>query len=247
MRSSLQTTLVGAVALMAFVITLEAQKVAKQTVTADGTDRTYYRFVPDGDARVPLIVLLHGSGRDGTTLIEPWQSLAKKDGIALVAPDSSDRQSWNIGRDGPAFMYAVVEALRAGGRIDERRMYLFGHSAGGHHAIDIALLESEYFAAAAVHAGALTHDQELMVNQADRKIPIAMWNGTDDRVVPLQAARLTRDFLLKQGFDVKLNEMPRHTHDYYTRSGDINRGVWEFLKEHRLAAEPKYKQYMFGK
>ena len=63
MRSSLQTTLVGAFALTAFVITLEAQKVAKQTVTADGTDRTYYRFVPDGDARVPFIVLLHGSGR----------------------------------------------------------------------------------------------------------------------------------------------------------------------------------------
>jgi poly(3-hydroxybutyrate) depolymerase len=224
-----------------------AQDATRESVTSDGRARTYYRFLPDNTASAPLVVLLHGSGRDGRTLIEPWRALARKEGLALVAPDSSERQSWNIGRDGPAFLHDVIEAVRTAGRIDGTRMYLFGHSAGGHHALDMALLESEYFAAVAVHAGALTHDQETISQQAERKIPIAMWNGTDDKVVPVQIARATREFLIARGFEVTLTEMPRHTHDYYGKAADINRSAWEFLKQHRLAGEPKYKQYVIGK
>ena len=231
----------------AVTLTASAQKVTKQTMTSAGVTRTYYSFMPEGTEPVPLIVLLHGSGRDGTTVIEPWRPLASKEGIALVAPDSSVRQSWNIGRDGPAFLYDLVEALRAGGRIDSRRMYLFGHSAGGHHSIDMGLLESQYFAAVAVHAGALTHDEALMTAQAARKIPIAMWNGTDDRVVALPAVRQSRDYLVSQGFPVTLNEIQRHTHDYYSRAADINKAAWEFLKTHRLTADPKYKEYIITK
>lgn len=234
-------------ALLLLVATLHAQKVTKQTLTAANQTRTYYSFLPDGTDTVSLIVLLHGSGRDGTTLIDPWRSLAAKERIALVAPDSIERQGWNLAGDGPAFFHDLVEAVRGGGRIDPRRMYLFGHSAGGHHAIDLALLESEYFAAAAVHAGVLTHDHEMMSQQADRKIPIAMWSGSDDRFVPAQVARQTRDFLNNRGFTVKLTEMPRHTHDYYGRASEINRAAWDFLKEHRLEADPKYKQYAIGK
>jgi poly(3-hydroxybutyrate) depolymerase len=221
-----------------------AQKITKQSIAGEGKNRTFYSFMPEGPGPVPLVVLLHGSGRDGTTLIEPWQSLARKEGVALAAPDSFVRESWSIGKDGPAFLREVVEAVRSDGPIDGRRMYLFGHSAGGHHAIDLALLESEYFAAVAVHAGALTHDSELMTAQAERKTPMAMWNGTDDRIVPIQAVRQARDFLTSRGFDVKLNEMPRHTHDYYGQASEINKAAWEFLKAHRLETEPKYKPYV---
>ena len=219
-----------------------AQKVTKQTLAGEEKNRTFYSFVPEAPGPIPLVVLLHGSGRNGTTLIEPWQSLARKEGIALVAPDAFG-EGWSLAKDGPAFLREVVEAIRSDGPIDGRRMYLFGHSAGGHHAIDVALLESEYFAAAAVHAGALIHDSELMTSQAERKIPIAMWNGIEDRIVPIQAVRQTRDFLTSRGFDVKLTEMPRHTHDYYGQAPEINKAAWAFLKAHRLEAEPKYKPY----
>ncbi|HEY7475973.1 MAG TPA: hypothetical protein VH679_13225, partial [Vicinamibacterales bacterium] len=60
----------------------------------------------------------------------------------------------------------------------------------------------------------------LLAAQAERKIPIAMWNGTIDRIVPVVGVRLTRDFLVSRGFDVKLTEIPRHTHDYYGRSAE---------------------------
>ena len=243
MRRKRLIGLIPACTVFAAAVTLGAQKITKQSMVLDDQARTFYTFMPEGSEPAPLIVLLHGSGRDGTTLIEPWQSLAKKEGIALVAPDAFVRQGWMVARDGPAFVHELVETIRAGGRIDGRRMYLFGHSSGGHHAIDLGLLESEYFAAVAVHAGALTHDHDMMTAQADRKIPIAMWNGTDDRIVPVQVVRQVRDLLKGKGFDVTLTEMPRHTHDYYGRASDINKAAWQFLKAHTLAANPKYKEY----
>jgi polyhydroxybutyrate depolymerase len=208
------------VLVVASIVLVSGQKVAKQLVQSGGDTRTYYRFIPEAAGEVPLVILLHGSGRDGTTLIQPWLSLAKKEGFALAAPDALVRESWSIAKDGPEFLKTIVDAVRADARIDGRRMYLFGHSAGGHHGIDLALLESEYLAAAAVHAGALTHDRDLLAAQAERKIPIAMWNGTIDRIVPVEGVRLTRDFLVSRGFDVKLTEIPRHTHDYYGRSAE---------------------------
>jgi poly(3-hydroxybutyrate) depolymerase len=223
--------------------TLRAQKVTKETLIDAGATRTYYQFMPDGTDKVPLIVLLHGSGRDGTSLIEPWRSLAEKERVALVAPNSFVREGWS-GREGPAFFHALIEKIRATGRIDGRRMYLFGHSAGGHHSIDMALAESKYFAAAAVHAGALTHDQALMTANANRKIPIAMWSGTNDRTVPIDVVRQSRDYLVKEGFDVKLTEIVRHTHDYYGRASEINKAAWEFLKSHQLQADPEFKEYI---
>jgi poly(3-hydroxybutyrate) depolymerase len=226
---------------------LAAQKISNETLVSGGRNRTYYKFVPEGTDQVPLIVLLHGSGRDGTTLINPWESLAKKERIALVAPNATVKEEWNTGRDGPNFLRDLIETMRATGRIDGRRMYLFGHSAGGHHSIDMGLLESEYFAAVAVHAGALTHDQEFMTGQADRKIPLAMWNGTNDRMVPIEAVRQVRDYLVKKGFDVKLTEMPNHTHDYYGSASEINKAAWQFLKAHQLSADPKYKEYVITK
>jgi poly(3-hydroxybutyrate) depolymerase len=238
-----------AVIAMALVVptVLAAQKTSKETLGSGGQPRTYYKFMPEGTDQVPLIVLLHGSGRDGTTLISPWESLAKKERIALVAPDATVKQAWNIGRDGPYFFRDLVEVMRATGRIDGRRIYLFGHSAGGHHSIDMGLLESEYFAAVAVHAGALTHDQDIMTGNADRKIPIAMWNGTHDNTVVIDAVRQVRDYLVGKGFDVKLTEIPNHTHDYYSRAADINKAAWQFLKVHQLPADPKFKDYIIGK
>ena len=60
-------------------------------------------FVPDSarNKPAPLVVLLHGSGRDGRILVEHWQSLAKKEGIVLAGPDATARAGWSMRDDGP--------------------------------------------------------------------------------------------------------------------------------------------------
>jgi predicted esterase len=47
-----------------------------------------------------VILLLHGSGHDGKSLIDPWLPLAKSEGIVLVAPSASDPQAWRIPQEG---------------------------------------------------------------------------------------------------------------------------------------------------
>ncbi len=132
------------------------QKITKNSFTSEGKERSYYLFVPgsvDKSKKMPLIVMLHGSGRNGRVLIEHWQKLAEQEGIILAGPDSRSSILWSIPEDGPQFLYELVEDLKAKYPIDPRRVYLFGHSAGGIFGLLMSVLEPKYFAAAAISAG----------------------------------------------------------------------------------------------
>jgi poly(3-hydroxybutyrate) depolymerase len=225
----------------------EKEKVDKLTFGSGGTSRTYYLFVPDkaraGSA--PILILLHGSGRDGKSLVDPWQGLASKQGVILVAPDASDKAGWRVPEDGPDLLYELAEQVRIQYDADPRRVYIFGHSAGAGMGLEIALLESEYFAAVAVHAGALDPSFYQYAEAAPRKTPLGIWVGTEDPLFPLKVVRATRDALNERGFAVKLTEIPRHTHWYYDTARAINEEVWAFLAPNRLEAEPRYQHYQF--
>lgn len=224
-----------------------SEKIVKETTRSQGKERTYYLFVPDKITKAPpvsLIVLLHGSGRNGLSLVEKWQELSKKEGLIIVGPDSQNSEGWNIPADGPDFIHDLVEMLKAKYPINARRVYLFGHSAGAGQALYLSMLESEYFAATAVHAGAM--DDSPVIDRAQRKIPIAIFVGTNDQFFPLPVVRATRDALNARGFKTELTEIPGHTHWYYDRAKEINQSAWEFLKKYELNAEPKYQQYRFN-
>jgi dienelactone hydrolase len=122
-------------------------------------------------------------------------------------------------------------------------MYIFGHSAGAIHGIDLGVMESEYFAAVAVHAGVLSPEVQPIMEQAPRKIPLAIWIGTKDEAFPLDAVRRSRDLLKSNGFDVQFTEIPNHTHDYYSTAAKTNKGAWAFLSQHALTADPKFQEY----
>jgi len=231
--------------LLATVASASAQRISKETVIVNGAKRTYYLFVPDAAkaAPGPLLIMLHGSGRDGRILLDHWQSLAKKEGIVLVGPDATVRDGW--GRDdGPWLFKKVIDSVQEKVTFDPRRMYVFGHSAGAIHGLSIGLLESEYFAAVAVHAGVLSREGTSQVGSAPRKIPIALWVGTKDPLFPLDQVRITHKILEQRGFKPELTEIPDHTHDYYSRSSEINKQVWTFLQDKHLDRDPQYQDYL---
>jgi poly(3-hydroxybutyrate) depolymerase len=222
------------------------RKVQRESLTARGARRTYYLSVPDGASRetpAPLLLLFNGEGRNGTSLIDQWQDLAAKNGIILVAPDSSDSAQWDPRADPPNFVREIVEAVKTKYSVDPRRVYLFGNSAGGVYALYLSLTEPDYFAAAAVHGGALTEQDDHEMPVATRKIPLAIWIGTNDRHFSLTQARATRDALQAHGFPVQLNEMPGENHNYYVHSGEVNKAAWDFLSEHELQGEPRYQRH----
>lgn len=226
-----------------------ARDITRETTNYQGRRRTYYFYVPENvspSRPSPLLVTLHGSGRNGLILVERWKDLADREGIILVGPDATNSSLWAMPADGPDFLHHLVEAVKSAHPINPRRVYLFGHSAGAVFALYMSLMESEYFAATVAHAGAMRPEGYSLATDARRKIPIAIFVGTNDSFFPLPAVRATRDELNNRGFSVQLTEISNHTHDYYGRASEINRSAWDFLKTHQLAADPQYQQYQFN-
>jgi poly(3-hydroxybutyrate) depolymerase len=220
--------------------------IQKEFITFEGHKRTSYLFIPDSspaDVAAPLIVLLHGSGEDGLSLAEPWRSLASKEGIILVAPNSANSRVWDPHADHPNFIREVVDAVEGKHAVDPHRVYVFGHSAGGIYALTLSLLESQYFAAVAVHAGVLRRETDETFERAERKVPIALWSGTLDSRIPLIAVQGTQSILEAHGYQVELHEMTGRDHNYYVHANEVNQAVWTFLRRHKLEDQPKFKVY----
>lgn len=224
-------------------------EITKELITSKGKTRAYYLYVPStikSSSPAPLIIMLHGSGRVGMSLVEKWKDLAKKEGIIIAGPDSADSRSWSSPQDGPDFLHDLVEELKAKYPINPRRVYLFGHSAGAIFSLQVSLLESQYFAATAVHAGALRPQEFGYIDLAQRKIPIFIQVGDSDQYFPLKAVRATRDALNAKGFSVELTELPNHDHWYYDLAPKINRTAWDFLKKYELDGDPIYRKFNFN-
>ncbi|MBV9927973.1 MAG: dienelactone hydrolase family protein [Acidobacteria bacterium] len=83
------------------------------------------------------------------------------------------------------------------------------------------------------------------LDEAERKIPVALFVGTRDQFFPVSSVRATRDAFTKRGFTAELTEIPNQDHDYYKISANINAKAWAFLKQHKLAAEARYKEHHF--
>lgn len=225
-----------------------AQKITKETIVSESKKRTYYVYVPKGvtsSSPVPLIVLLHGSNHVGLSLAEKWNDLAEREGVIIVAPDSADASYWSVPGDGPQFLHELVEAIKTKYPINAKRVYLFGHSGGAVFALLMSLYESEYFAATAIHAGALDQESTALIDLAKRRTPIHIQVGTVDGFFPLTTVRATRDLLNSRGFPVQLVELPGHDHWYYDLAPKINQTAWEFLKGFELPREPHYEEYNF--
>ena len=138
----------------------------------------------------------------------------------------------------------LVEHVKSNYPVDPRRMYLFGHSGGAVYAILLSLMQSEYFAATAVHAGSLREREEFkLLERSRRNIPLAIWVGTQDPFFSVASVRATQDALVKRGSTVEVTVMPGHDHWYYDLAPRINEAAWLFLKKHALTAEPRYEAF----
>jgi len=210
------------------------EKVTKLTFQFAGNTRTYYLLIPEVEGPLPVVVLLHGSGRNGLVMVDCWKDLAAKEHFIIAAPDAWNSAGWDTGPDSVDFFHAMIEEVAAKHAIDRSRIYLFGHSAGAAFSLVLSLIDSEYYAAAAVHAGALRPDQYNLFDYAERKMPVAIWVGDRDPNFPLDLVNATKKEYERHGNAPQLSIIPLHDHNYYVISDSVNRKAWDFLKVLRL-------------
>jgi len=238
-----------AVALLILAFPAQAAVAAKQSVAFDGHDRTYYLYAPDNaGGPLPVVVLLHGSGGNGLFMLQRWQDIAARERIVLAAPDSLHTDvGWDLRSDGPDYIHAVILAVAAGHPVDFHRLYLFGQSGGAVYALNLAMLESEYFAAVAYHAGGWRKPAEYhFTDYAKRKIPVAAFVGDKDEYFSTPSVQETERILTQRGFPAELHLLPGRVHSYTDVPADFHDTVWNFLKSNVLTNTPRYAPYRFG-
>ena len=235
----------GTFLLLSLAISTAPADVVRRNFDFDGKPRSYFLYEPAGrkpDEKLPMILMMHGSGGDARMLVDHWRELAAKERIVLMGPQSLSGRGWDLGVDSPDFFQAVVELGVKEYGVDPRRVYLFGFSAGGHHTMSLAVLEPEYFAAAAVYAGVLIPELHAVAEIAERRIPIVLVGGRRDNVVPPPYMEDTKARLNAWGWRTELH-MLNNDHNYRVVSGEVNKRAWDLFKNTKLDSDPKFKKY----
>jgi predicted esterase len=223
----------------------QAAEMQQRAITFNNEPRNYVLYVPDtAKTPAPMILLLHGSFGSAARIASLWKADADANGIVLVAPTSRTISGWNLIGDHPDFLRAAILDAATQHPIDPRRMYLFGQSGGAVYALDMAVLESQYFACAAVHAGAWRQPEEfLFLNYAQRRIPMMIVVGSIDQFFSMQSVRQTEAALKKKGFPITVNVMEGYRHDYSERvAPQVNGMAWGMFKDCALDQPPVFAE-----
>jgi len=132
-----------------------------QTLTVDGSKRSYELFVPDtyDSARsFPLVFVFHGDGGDGANIRGSFKLEAEAAGGAIfVYPDGEDL-TWQID-DASAFTHdvafidAIASDLAKTHCTDAKRIVAVGFSKGAYFANMLACLAKTSFAGVVAHSG----------------------------------------------------------------------------------------------
>jgi len=222
------------------------QPILEQKVTRAGHDYNKYAvYIPAGvppDKALPLMVVMQAAGQEALGQISAWKGVADKNQVMLLAPSVGTLSSdWDHLYDHPEWIRAAIDETRKNHSVDVRRMYLWGDSAGGMFAFYFGFLESNYFAAVAVHGSVIQNFKYQIADFATRKIPIAYYMGTRDGWWSLAQSHAVRDALTTRGFPLHYVELKGADHEFFTHLDQVTGDAWEFLSQQALETDPKFE------
>lgn len=190
------------------------------------------------DAKWPLLVFLHGAGESGSDLEKikihgPPKLIANGDfdhPCIVVSPQCPGR-GWNTD-----LVAALIDDICGTYRVDEDRIYLTGLSMGGFGSWALAAARPERFAAVAPICGGGNPADAIKL----RGLPIWVFHGEKDNVVPLAASQVMVKALeaLGQKDNVKFTVYPEAGHDSWTQTyEDPEFYAWLFAQKRKPAAQ----------
>jgi polyhydroxybutyrate depolymerase len=169
------------------------------SLISSGEKRTYLLYVPasyDPAVPTPLVISIHGYAEwpAHQMQLSHWNDLADQYGFIVVYPSGTDfpmRWRTTPGSDMDAglmpdvvFISDLIDSLAAQYNLDPTRIYVNGLSNGGGMSMTVACMLSERIAAAGSVAGAYLFPWSDC--QPTRQVPVILFHGTDDPIVPFE-------------------------------------------------------------
>lgn len=172
------------------------------TLNIQSLNRDFSWYRPENLADgAPLIFVLHGSTRSGEQVRQSsayeFDTLADKHGFLVVYPDGY-KNHWNDCRgsadyaantediDDIAFFSGMIAFFEQNQNIDRSKVYVTGHSNGGHMAYGLALETPNMITAIAPISASLPIDDNLDCKKSGGAVPVAIFNGTNDPINPYE-------------------------------------------------------------
>jgi predicted peptidase len=224
-----------------------------RVIQLEGATHRYQVYVPsnyDPAVRWPIILFLHGAGERGTDgLIQTEVGLGSavrrfpsRFPAIVVFPQAPTDTAWT-GVPGRVAMAALDKTMKEFST-DPTRQYLTGLSMGGNGAWSLAYAHPDRFAAALVICGFINGGRQfptfLPADAIDppallagriQKLPLWVYHGDADNVVPVAGAREIVDRLRQAGSAVKYTELPGVGHNSWDaayRSAEV--ATWLFAQ-----------------
>ena len=219
-----------------------------------GTSYPYAVYVPrafDASKTWPVILFLHGAGERGSDGLRSTQIgvaaaiRANPERVPAIAvfPQAPLDSCW-LGDPAEAAMMALEQSI-AEFHGDRRRVYLTGLSMGGYGTWHLALAHPDAFAALVVICGGLLphgattalQQSPLTIGKDDpcaftahalRHLPIRMFHGDADPVIPVIESRRMAEALNDAEADAKLVEFAGAGHNSWDRAYS-DAELWQWL------------------
>jgi polyhydroxybutyrate depolymerase len=187
MRQLMRTAAVGA--LVAAVSGHCASAEELRIATRDGPRSAI--VLAANKARAPTVLILHGAliSAEHTARWYGFAAAAKRHGFAAAFPRginlqwNDGRESWLSSADDVAFLKRLARELASRGIADPARLYMVGISSGGMMTFRMLCEASELFAGAATIIASMPAAAGARCRPR-RAVPVIMFNGTADPVVP---------------------------------------------------------------
>ena len=195
-----------------------------------GETMNYRLYLPptyDPSKEYPMVVYLHGAGRDAShpisiitinSLLAQSVRYSEKDVICVI-PQCIENCNWPIQTYTVDILFNLIEELQKHLSVDVSRRYIAGNSYGAMGTLQVLIAHPNYFAASMIVGGAhASYSSTALANIATT--PLRMFCGENDeygfynRMAPLYNS------LKALGADVEYTVWPGKPHGVFSYSAD---------------------------
>jgi predicted peptidase len=203
----------------------------------------------DAGKSYPLIVSLHGGGGKGTDnrkQLKDWNRLLAEEERRTDYPCYVLAPQTNRLWDGK-HLKNIKDIIKDVPNVDNRRIYILGHSMGGHGTYILIQIDPHYFAAAAPSAGSgLKKTEEFITASVIKDIPIWAFHGDKDGVCPYERDQKLFAEMKALGGNMKLTTWAGDGHGVSAKLiAGADNGTTQ-LSGDRCDPEPVFMKWLFA-